>query len=97
MKFSFLNYLKCIAKAFWGWCRFGVFLPHLFGEEKVVPAIIAATEKNFRLADSFNHKENETIYSNAAYIECTCVYCGKKQKLWYPDFAEYMTERIPTI
>ena len=97
MKFSILNYVKCIAKAFWGWCRFGIFVPHIFGEEKVLPAIVIASEKDFRLADSYAHNENEEVYPHAAYITCSCVVCGKKAHAWYPDFNKYMTDRIPTI
>ena len=97
MKFSPLKYLICIGKALLGFCRYGVFVPHLYGEEKVTPAVIIATDKKFRLADSYTHSDKETVYTNAAYIESHCIFCGKKQVSWYPSFAKYMADDINKI
>jgi hypothetical protein len=74
--------LICYIKAIPLWLRTGLFVPHLY-EATTEDAIIIATDNSFRVADNYNHSEDEVIYPNAIVERCKCVFCGHKTMAWY--------------
>ena len=82
-----MKYLKrgiCYLKAVRDFLKHGVWVPHVFGYtcEKT---IIIATEHSFRVARSFEHTSEETVYKDAYLIRNRCIHCGKEELSWARD------------
>ena len=97
MKFSPLKFLLCIIKASFNFIRYGAWFPHVFVDSAVVKVPIIAGKKKFRIADNFTHGPNERLYPSAAYIESTCICCGRKQYSWAENYETYIKENAEEV
>lgn len=79
--------LLCWLKAIPLWLRTGLFVPHLY-EATTEDAIIIAKPNSFRVADNYNHSEDEVVYKNAVLERCKCVFCGHETLSWYASKEE---------
>lgn len=69
--------------------RCGEFSSHIF-KDTFEPAIIIATDKNFRVSDTLRHSQEETVHPNACLIKSKCIYCGKEELSWHRNYIEWM-------
>lgn len=69
--------------------RYGQWLPHVY-MQSVVPEIIIASDRGFRVSTSFAHNAGERVYPNACLITGQCIYCGKREYSWHRDFEKYI-------
>ena len=74
--------IKCYITALADLIRYGVWAPHLYEEVRKYKAVVIATDKSFRTAESYEHAEGEKVYPNAEVIELRCIYCGRKYRMW---------------
>lgn len=77
----------CWLKAIPLWVRTGLFVPHLY-EATYEDAIIIAKPDGFRVADNYEHSEEETVYPKAVLERCKCVFCGHEELAWYESRCE---------
>lgn len=94
-KFSLLKWFGCFFGALWTFMRYGIWVIHLYDEEteKVTPSIIKVKGNKYRMANSLDHKDNERVYTNGAFIEYYCARCGKRETAWAENYTKYMMER----
>ena len=74
--------IKCFTLAVINLFKNGRFVQHFYKEEKEEPAIIIATDTNFRVSHNYQHELHETVYPNATLIHCKCERCGHTMLEW---------------
>lgn len=88
---------KYVSSGLWCWVkagplflRSGKWVPHMQAEYMCKKEIIIATEKGFRIADSYEHKPGEIVYKDACYMKSRCIYCGAEDEKWYASWEQGM-------
>lgn len=64
----------------------GVWIPHIFKDADYERCIIIATPKNFRVSKDLMHTADEKVYPDACLVRSRCIYCGKEDVSWFPDW-----------
>ena len=92
MRLKKLKVLKCYVKALIEFCKYGVFVPHVYKDSSAERATIISTDTGFRVAKDWIHEPNEAVHHNALLVTSKCVCCGKEVQSWYRNSCDYGKE-----
>lgn len=82
--------IRCYAKAVLDLIVHGIWVPHVYNEGDYERCIIISTDRGFRVSKSYEHTAEETVHMDACLIRSKCIYCGKEDLSWMPDWTEAM-------
>lgn len=81
---------RCYARAVLDLLLHWVWIPHVYEEVDYERCIIISTDRSFRVSRSLEHTVGETVHKDACLIRSRCIYCGKEDLSWIPDWTEAM-------